>query len=137
MSNYSAIQGIPNQTSLSTKQIDDQHRYIFTTANGTFLKTSAGGDIMMYSNKLTGVTFSKTHSSITISGKYITSIAPEQRFYTKPNGFIWNNYYFNPELQNAQVLTKSGEYVTILKKAPNYGFDDEINSMLGELGINV
>lgn len=136
MNKYSVIQGIPNQTSLSAKQTEDQHRYIFTTADGTFLKTTANHGIMMYVNKVTGISLSKTNSTVTISGKYITSIAPEQRFYTKPNGFIWNNYYFNPDLQNAQVLTKSGEYVTILKRAPNYGFEDEINNMLGELGID-
>lgn len=83
---------------------------------GAVVKLTDDGYVNIFAGPTLGIRLDPQTNSINFFGDNINLVGKQVNLVTKPNGFCWNGYYFNPELymenetERTQMLTGTKEY---------------------------
>lgn len=118
------LQEIKQESLSSMYQDEDVQDYYFKQkevglkhpVTESVIKLTDDGFIDIFADDQLGIRIDPNTKSINILGENINLLAKNVNVRTNPNGFIWNGYYFNPQLyyedekERAQVLVGHKEY---------------------------
>lgn len=84
--------------------------------SGAIVKLTDDGYVDIFAGPTLGIRLDPKSNSINFFGDTLNFVTKQMNIVTKPNGFCWNGYYFNPELymendtERSQMLTGTKEY---------------------------
>ena len=112
---------------------------------GTTLKLRDDGSIEMFVNEDTGIRLDPAQNAVLIYGDVVHMVAKDVDIHTRPHGFSWNKNLFNPALYYKDSnnplpqfsATNNTNYSIFSGKARASLYDDKLNSLLNDLGIEV
>jgi hypothetical protein len=90
---------------------------------GATVKLTDEGYVDIFAGPRVGIRMDPKTNSINFFGETINMITKNMNLITKPNKFIWNGYYFNPELyfesptERKQTITGTKEYYHMTHEA--------------------
>lgn len=85
-------------------------------SSGSIVKLTDDGYVDIFAGPALGIRLDPKTNSINFFGDSLNFIGKQVNIMSKPNGFCWNGYYFNPELymenatERSPMLTGTKEY---------------------------
>lgn len=131
--------------------------------NQSMVKITDEGRVDLFAGESLGISIDPETESVNIFGKFVNIFSENLNVKTKPNGFIWNKYYFNPELyyesptERRQMIQGTKEYYhevdhnkgpvgwhqdpwsirPMVNATPRKRYSDAMKKMLVDLGLPI
>lgn len=83
--------------------------------NDSIVKLTDDGFVDMFAGPALGIRIDPITNTCNIIGDNVNIISKNLNFVTKPNGLVWNGYYFNPELYT-ETNTERGQRISGTKE---------------------